>query len=592
MYEFKAEDVYRFRDTVGAMARKKGNELEFALCPYCHGGGSRDKNTFFINLNTGQFECKRSSCGVKGNMLTLARDFNFSISDEVNRYYNMNDYNSKFRKFKEAKQIESKEPAVRYLLGRGISEEICRKYEITTRKDNFDVLVFPFRDDKGEMRFIKYRNTVFVKGVTGGSKEWCEKDCMPVLFGMNHCTGFERLVMTEGQIDSLSLAEAGIENAVSVPTGCNGFTWVPHCWDWLVQFKELVVFGDCEKGIVTLAETMAKRFPHKVRVVRIEDYLGCKDANEILQKHGKAALHHAVNNAAEVPTVQIKKLSQVEAIDILNTEAISTGIKEVDAIFSGGFHLGQLILLTGKRGDGKSTFMSQLICSATEQGYKTFAYSGELMDFYFKRWIDMQFVGKKELRNSEIDMLNNWYDDKIYLYDNNVIDAEEMEDLLKVVETAICKYDTKFICIDNLMTALEVSANEDLYRAQSSFTGKLAKLAKIHNVVILLVAHPRKSREGFTNDDVSGSADITNRVDVVMSYTRTGAEDPDERELKVTKNRLTGKTTNENNKICLYYSQESKRIVGRDRDFSKVYGWRKEDANGFMDATQEEDIPF
>ena len=50
MYEFKAEDVYRFRDTMGAMARKKGNELEFALCPYCHGGGSRDKNTFFISF--------------------------------------------------------------------------------------------------------------------------------------------------------------------------------------------------------------------------------------------------------------------------------------------------------------------------------------------------------------------------------------------------------------------------------------------------------------------------------------------------------------------------------------------------------------
>lgn len=591
MYVFKTEDVYRFRDAVGGMARKKGNELEFALCPYCHGGGSRDKNTFFINLGTGQFECKRSSCGAKGNMLTLSRDFNFSISEEVDRYYNMNNYNRKFKKFREAHHIESKEPAVKYLLSRGISEEICRKYEITTRKDNDSILVFPFRNEKNEVCFIKYRNTAYVKGETKGSKEWCEKDCMPILFGMNHCNNFERLVMTEGQMDSLSLAEAGIENAVSVPTGCNGFTWVPHCWDWLNQFKELVVFGDCENGIITLAETMAKRFPNKTKIVRMEDYLGCKDANEILQKHGKAALIAAVNNAEEVPAVQIKKLSHVEAIDILNTEAIGTGIKEVDAMLSGGFHLGQLILLTGKRGDGKSTFMSQLICSATEQEYKTFAYSGELMDFYFKRWIDMQFVGKRELRNSEIDMLNAWYDDKIYLYDNNIIDTEEMEDLLTVVETAICKYGVQFICIDNLMTALEVSANEDLYRAQSAFTGKLAKLAKLHNVVILLVAHPRKSREGFTNDDVSGSADITNRVDVVMSYTRTGAEDPDERELKITKNRLTGKTTNEQNKIHLYYSQESKRIVGRDRDFSKVYGWKKMDEYGFMDV-EEEDIPF
>ena len=46
--------------------------------------------------------------------------------------------------------------------------------------------------------------------------------------------------------------------------------------------------------------------------------------------------------------------------------------------------------------------------------------------------------------------------------------------------------------------------------------GKLKKIAVKYNVVVLLVAHPRKSNNDFTNDDVSGSADITNKVDVVM----------------------------------------------------------------------------
>ena len=65
---------------------------------------------------------------------------------------------------------------------------------------------------------------------------------------MNHCNPDNpTLVLTEGQIDSLSVAEAGIENAVSVPTGAKGFTWIPYCWDFLSQFKTLVVFGDCEE---------------------------------------------------------------------------------------------------------------------------------------------------------------------------------------------------------------------------------------------------------------------------------------------------------------------------------------------------------
>ena len=50
------------------------------------------------------------------------------------------------------------------------------------------------------------------------SKEWCERDCKPILFGMKQCDdAFKQLVITEGQLDSLSVAAAGINNAVSVP---------------------------------------------------------------------------------------------------------------------------------------------------------------------------------------------------------------------------------------------------------------------------------------------------------------------------------------------------------------------------------------
>lgn len=54
------------------------------------------------------------------------------------------------------------------------------------------------------------------------------------------------------------------------------------------------------------------------------------------------------------------------------------------------------------------------------------------------------------------------------------------------------QYGTKLVCIDNLMTALDISMNDDLYRAQSKFVGKLAKMVKQYEVVIILVAHPRK----------------------------------------------------------------------------------------------------
>ena len=73
---------------------------------------------------------------------------------------------------------------------------------------------------------------------------------------MQQCEDRETLVITEGQIDSLSLAEAGIKNAVSVPTGARGFTWYQHCADWIDGFREIIVFGDNENGQITLVNEL------------------------------------------------------------------------------------------------------------------------------------------------------------------------------------------------------------------------------------------------------------------------------------------------------------------------------------------------
>ena len=58
----------------------------------------------------------------------------------------------------------------------------------------------------------------FRKGIDK-NKEWSEAETMPILFGIKQCKDFDRLIITEGQIDSLSVAECGFNNAVSVPTG-------------------------------------------------------------------------------------------------------------------------------------------------------------------------------------------------------------------------------------------------------------------------------------------------------------------------------------------------------------------------------------
>lgn len=594
-YELNRADILDLAASLTRETKIKGDELFFTYCPYCGGGQSRDRDTFSINLTTGQFNCFRSGCNKHGHFVEMARDFHYKLD------FKENVRPRTYRQFPQ-RPVEVRNPAVEYLSGRGIGREVAERYRVTCRTDRSDILVFPFCDPEGVLCYVKYRNTRHQKGQ--GSKEWAEKDGKPILFGMAQCEGFDRLVITEGQIDSLTLAECGIPNAVSVPNGQNGFTWLDNCWDWITRFSEVVVFGDCEHGKITLLDTLQKRLPVKVLAVQEADYLGEKDANDILRRYGRDAVVKAVAGAEVVPLPHVKELADVEAVDIYNLPRIFTNIPELDRVI-GGLFFGQVVLLTGKRGEGKSTFMSQLIAEAIEQNCPVFAYSGELIDYHFKRWLDFQCAGPEHvqvrddrwgdqtycLSDDTVERLNAWYRGRAYLYDNNAIDdADEFEGLLDTAENAIRRYGIKLVCIDNLMTALDVGMNEDLYRAQSKFVRHLKQIAVRYNVVVILVAHPRKTKDGsFANDDVAGSGDITNRVDVVLSYSRApeGEEEYDS-SLIVTKNRLTGRLTKRGKDIRLFYSKSTKRITSEGSG-KRAYGWEKQTVTGFNGSG---DLPF
>lgn len=599
IYEFAPEDAERFASHIGIKAKRRGDELSFTWCPYCQGGG-KDKNTFSINMSTGQFKCLRSSCSVQGNMITLSRDFDFSLGRDADTYYGIKW--QRFKVFTKAPEtIEIRDAAVEYLKGRGISPEITKRYYITTQKEHENILIFPFYDAENHLQFIKYRNTTFQKG-QDGSKEWCDANCKPILFGMAQCNQENKtLIMTEGQIDSLSVAEAGYENAVSVPNGKNGFTWVPHCWDWLQGFEKLIVFGDFEHGSMTLLQDMKARFNGQVFHVRPEDYQDCKDANEILQKYGKEGIKACIENAEREADPHVIRMSDVKPSDLANMPHISSGFTQLDKLI-GGFYFGQVILISGKRGKGKSTLASQFLCQALHAGQSCLAYSGELPHPSFREWMDRQLAGPGDLRKIRNDTgkedwtlqdwqrqrLHDWYYHTMWLYDDAGT-GEETESLSQTVEKAVREYGIRVVLLDNLMTALEENLSADLNRLQSNFVRNLASIARKYNVIIFLIAHPRKRRgdgSDFDADDVMGSGNITNAVDVVLNYD-TGPEKfgMSDRILSVKKNRLTGDLSDG---IDLWFDPASKRITERAADFS----WPTDSKIRQMEVVYDVDLPW
>lgn len=602
LYEFKKEDAIRFANEQMATTRQRGKELMFRFCPYCGSKGSGDQYKFSINLENGLYKCMRASCGAHGNMIQLARDFGFDLGNDM-EYYQPRKH---FREFKRPeKKIVPKDAAVEYLGSRGISAEIVRKYEITVRDDDNNVLVFPFYDAAGEsIPLVKYRA---IKVKPKGNKEWSEKGCRPVLFGMNHCDpeASGRLIVTEGQIDSLSLAECGIENAVSVPGGKNNFTWVPHCWDFVNQFSEIVVFGDYERGEISLLTEITQRFGKNliIKHVRPDDYMDCKDANEILKKRGHDQVQNCVENAEIVPMRILKDLADVKAPK--DIRKLETGLKCLDNILHGGLPFGLYHVIAGKRGNGKSTFASQLFANALDQGYICMAYSGELNDYNFKFWLDCQLAGDNNIvedpktihhglneyhdyliSSSAQERITEWYRGRCFIYDNSVLKGEdESTRLLDVIDEAVRRYGVNVVLLDNLMTAIAKDESGDYkpeYEKQGIFAQKLAAIAQETGALILLVAHKRKNTMGGSDgsDDVAGNAQITNYAGTVLSYDRYSEKEIKEadylakcRRLTVEKNRLYG--TTETKGFCLSFDEKSRRIFGAETELQRAFSWQQ-----------------
>ena len=193
-------------------------------------------------------------------------------------------------------------------------------------------------------------------------------------------------------------------------------------------------------------------------------------------------------------------------------------------------------------------------------------------------------------------MISDWYRGKIYVYDATGVD-DEAEGLIKTTERMILRNGCDVILIDNLMTALDLEATDerDKYERQSKLVKKLTRLCLTYGVLILLVAHKRKNNFSQNeNDEISGSGDIANLGMVTLAYEKNNELAPEQRLLKISKNRLFGKTNTEG--WVMEYDERSKRIYNDISELKAEFGWNTLN-NGFvqinMDIGEENnEIPF
>ncbi|MEG2896554.1 MAG: DnaB-like helicase C-terminal domain-containing protein, partial [Niameybacter sp.] len=330
------------------------------------------------------------------------------------------------------------------------------------------------------------------------------------------------------------------------------------------------------------------------------------DINEVLVRFGKEEVVKQINSAKVLDVDGVITTSQIEEFNVYEAEKVKSGIRMIDTNIL-GFVAGSLIVITGYNGSGKSTIINQMcIAESISQGYKVFAFSGELTPSNFKFWLYSTLVDNDDLVESESftgekyfkikpfaeQSITEWIDDKLFLY--NKTDYTQ-ETLLSTMEKLAKRKGVKVFIIDNLMKVELDPKERNELSAQKKFVNALKMFAIKYNAVIHLVAHPRKPQEGKKLDkfDISGSSDITNLADYVIGIHRTSQEEKDNYEAEVEKanakgglaklpnpkdasitlfkDRPTGSSEKEAN---LYFDRKRKRFYLNQQDLDKHYGYK------------------
>lgn len=203
--------------------------------------------------------------------------------------------------------------------------------------------------------------------------------------------------------------------------------------------------------------------------------------------------------------ISVKPLSSIN--ETLNIDRISTYIPTLDEALGGGIVPGQVILLSGEPGIGKSTLLLQIAYNLAKNNKKVLYVSGE------------ESAQQIYIRGKRIDAIN---ENVLILADTN------LENILNAIE----KENPDFIILDSVQTVYsqELESTAGSVSQVKEVSGKLTEIAKQKNIPTVLVGQITK--EG----SIAGPKVLEHLVDTVAYF--EGERGHAYRVLKLIKNRF------------------------------------------------------
>ncbi len=369
---------------------------------------------------------------------------------------------------------------------RGIPQDVIDKYRIESVGNN--EIAFPYIDRKGE---IIQRSYISLNRTPDGKKiSMQDKGANKMFFGLHLLkTDARKIIITEGQVDCMTLTTVGVENAVSMPAGVNNLEWIDVHWDLLMSMDEIILAFDQDDAGRDCVGRVAKRLGlERCKRLSFDE----KDINDLWNNgYDEADIKKIIESAEFIPNDSVEALgSSRESIKKFfkkqqENEGVEFFLEGVDL----RQRMGELTIWSGYSGSGKTTLLNQQILHiVSTSNHKVCYASFEQSKSELELLCIQQINGR--VTDEVIDETCEYLQDKIYWYN-----YETPVKHLKIFDSftyAMRRYGCDVFVVDNLVTC---GVNEDDTEVLKGFVNMLKDFCKDNNVSIHLVAHSRKSQQ-------------------------------------------------------------------------------------------------
>ncbi len=520
--------------------------LRHVPCPHC---GSKDNAALYDDGHTFCFGCQKH---------TPSNDSNASIDivAVVNTSKGLLDgYYSSLKK-------------------RGITEESCRKF-------NYMLI----DDYKGKPAQIAcYRNSdsqIVAQKVRDPQKNfsWLGNVKEATLFGSHLFNNGKKLVITEGEIDCISVSQVQQHKfpTVSIKNGAQSAKkeLLSH-WEYLQNFEEIILMFDQDEAGIESAKECAQFLPVGKAKIATLPY---KDANEALLKDPKSIITSIWQAKVYKPDGII---SSNDLRDVVGESDVASSIsypyERLNEI-TRGIRTSELVSICAGSGVGKSTFVRELIYHLHTQGNTCGAI---MLEESSKRTvqgltgiklnknicIDPEAATKKQIEKAFDELFS---EHPIYLFDH--FGSTQVDTILNRIEYMAKGFGCKYLILDHLSILVSgltgslgnISERQLIDSAMTS----LRTLVQNLDICLFVVSHLKRPSNGGSHENGSkaklselrGSHAIAQLSDFCLSLNVDKDNPSDYRSIEVLKNRFTGEVGAAD---LLVYSRESGRLLGVD----------------------------